>query len=93
MRQMNRLEVVGEAMRLVLDDLAVVAPKVYERIKKRSGYHAMGVRLTCIVFPRAKPSRYPGGGSWQERLLAAGEYSGVRYAGGSQGLPSLQVLS
>lgn len=57
MRQMNRLEVVGEAMRLVLDDLAVVAPKVYERIKKRSGYHAMGVRLTCIVFPRAKPSR------------------------------------
>jgi hypothetical protein len=25
--------------------------------------------------------------------LAAGEYSGVRYAGGSQGLPSLQVLS
>jgi hypothetical protein len=57
MRQMNRLEVVGEAMRLVLDDLAVVTPKVYERIKKRSGYHAMGVRLTCIVFPRAKPSR------------------------------------
>ena len=54
-RQLNRLECVGETMRRTLNDLAVVAPDWLKEKVNQDWFDLYGVRLEQYRFPKDNP--------------------------------------
>jgi len=55
-RQLNRLELVGETMRQALNELAKVSPTGYERWPHLNGSAAIVSDLTVCVYLKSRPS-------------------------------------
>lgn len=69
-RDLNRLEVIGESVRAALNDLAVLAPDWLQQIAPEDWYSRYGRRIEDYRLPSKKPARI----AYAEQVGADGAY-------------------